>query len=160
MARKKEFEKVANSYIHGFAKKHEVDFEFWVGDEVGGVACFNSEYFFNFDDIRHDIDNNIPKGLISDWQNDTVEYNLHGMKSINFKSYAIGLRYADIQSQGAARLLTAVFESEKLSNAIETLENYLRIVELERSHEEDAVIPERPNIEEAARVLLGYAKDV
>jgi hypothetical protein len=42
--------------------------------------------FFNFDDIRQDINRNLPKGLIIDWLNDCVEAG-HD-KYINYYSYS------------------------------------------------------------------------
>lgn len=87
----KSFIKIANEYIAKFEKKHGYEFSSWVSDEVGGIACFIDQYFFSFDDIRYDIDNNVKKGLIFQWQEDGIE---NGAKdNINFKSYVMGLRF-------------------------------------------------------------------
>jgi hypothetical protein len=85
------FNFVAEKYIQKFEKKHGYEFSSWVSDEVGGIACFIEQYFFSFDDIRYDIDNNVKKGLIFQWQDDGVE---NGAKdNINFRSYVMGARF-------------------------------------------------------------------
>lgn len=94
---KKLNEFVANEYIRKFEKKHDYQFDYWVADEVGGVASFVEQYFFNYDDIRYDINENLPKGLIYDWQEQSVEYAMkEGERTMSFKSYAMGLRYEDL----------------------------------------------------------------
>ncbi len=90
-----EFNIVVEKYINKFVKKHGYEFSNWVSDEVGSIACFIDQYFFNFNDIRYDIDNNIKKVLIFRWQDDGVEDG--GKNNINFKSYIKGLRYEDLK---------------------------------------------------------------
>lgn len=68
-----EFEVVCNKYINVFSKKHDIEFTGWVADEIGEIAVFIEQYFFNFKDIRYDIDNNCPKGAIFEWQEFCVE---------------------------------------------------------------------------------------
>jgi hypothetical protein len=63
------YESICHTYIDIFVKKHGYEFSHWIADEIGDVACFIEQYFFNFNDIRYDIDNNIPKGRIFEWQN-------------------------------------------------------------------------------------------
>lgn len=85
---------VEDQYIHKFCNKHELDFDYC----SGYVYCFG-DYFFNFDEIKYDIDNKLPKHLILNWQNEGVEYamnNQNSSKSINLQSYHKGLRYKDI----------------------------------------------------------------
>jgi len=89
------FNFVVEKYIQKFEKKHGYEFSYWVSDQVGEMACFIEQYYFNFDDIRHDIDNNVKKGLIFQWQDEGVENG--GKDNINFKSYVLGLRYKDLE---------------------------------------------------------------
>ena len=70
---KNKFNKIAEKYIKTFCKRLELDFEFWVGDEVGGIA-FICDYYFNYSDIRYAVDNEISFDYMSDWYYFIVEY--------------------------------------------------------------------------------------
>ena len=97
---KDRYEAVCLEYIKLFCEKQEVDFDGWVGDEIGGVASFVfvGEYYFHLSDIILDIDTNQPKGLILNWQNEGVDFNklTKDTKHINYKSYTMGLRLNQI----------------------------------------------------------------
>ena len=94
-----EYEKICNEYVKRFAKKQGIEFNFWAGDEVGVLAIFNDEYSFILSEIIHDINTGQKKGLILQWQNDTFEehFNSENKKTINYKSYCMGLRYKDLK---------------------------------------------------------------
>lgn len=96
---KAQYEDVCNEYIRRFCEKQEIYFDGWVGDEVGGIASFISQYFFTIDDITLDLNTKQPAGLILDWQSDGVDYNMFNEKTeyINYKSYTMGLRYKDLK---------------------------------------------------------------
>jgi len=84
---------VEDQYVQKFCNKHGLEFDYFGGD----IYCFG-DYFFSFNEIKFDLENKLPKGLIIEWQNDSVEYamnNPHG-KAINLKSYSMGLRYKDL----------------------------------------------------------------
>ena len=95
MTLKEQHEQAVNRYIEKFVKKHGYEFTDWVANEVGGIAVFIEQYYFNFTDIKYDIDNKVKKGLIFQHQDDSVEHHLtvNQVETINFKSYAMGLRY-------------------------------------------------------------------
>lgn len=101
---KKQYEEVCNQYITKFVKKQELDFDGWVGDEVGGIASFSTQYFFNLSDIILDLNTKQPKGLILEWQNNGVENALNTpfSETINYKSYTMGLRNKDLITQKSA----------------------------------------------------------
>ena len=90
---KENYEKAVNAYIDEFCKKQGCYLEYWVSDDIGGIACFGDYAFFNFDEIRHDIDTKQPVGLIFDWIYDSVD---NENKTINYKSYCMGLRFEDV----------------------------------------------------------------
>lgn len=97
-ALKRLYEDVVKIYVDEFSAKQELKFDFWVSDDVGGIA-FLSDYSFNFSDIKYDIDNGCPKGLIISWYNDSVDYAMEddANKTINYHSYYKGLRYEHIK---------------------------------------------------------------
>jgi hypothetical protein len=94
-----QYESICNEYIRRFCEKQDIEFDGWIGDEVGGIASFISQYYFNIDDIVFDIHTEQPVGLILDWQSDGVDYNMFNEtpQHINYKSYTMGLRYEDLK---------------------------------------------------------------
>ena len=68
---KKQYEFVCNAYAKAFAKKHDYQFDSWV--EVGTIACFG-DYFVDFHDIKHDIDNDIPKEKFLEYYDAILDY--------------------------------------------------------------------------------------
>lgn len=96
---KTQYENVCNEYIRRFCEKQDIEFDGWVGNEVGGIAGFASQYFFTIDDIALDMNTKQPIRLILDWQSDGVDYNMFNEtpQNINYKSYTMGLRYEDLK---------------------------------------------------------------
>ena len=89
-----QYEKACNAVVEAFAKKQDLDFDGFVGGEVGGVASFSCQYFFNIDDMVHDLKTDQPVGLILQWQEDGVDAHFNGDETkINYKSYCMGLRW-------------------------------------------------------------------
>ena len=78
-----------------FSKKQDLEFDGWVGNEVGGIASFCMQYFFTMEDMCTDLVSKQKKGFILQWQNEGVEYCLGNKeeKHINYKSYIKGARY-------------------------------------------------------------------
>lgn len=70
---KKKWADVCDEYLRKFCEKHEFDFEtaYWVGDEPGTIA-YVSDLFVGMEDIRYDIDNNVPEDKFLKW----YEYHL------------------------------------------------------------------------------------
>jgi hypothetical protein len=85
----KQYEFSCNEYVKKFSNKHGYEFSGWVGEEVGGIAVFIEQYFFNISDIVYDINHMVAKGKIIEWQ----EYNLQNTESINFRSFIKGYRH-------------------------------------------------------------------
>ena len=85
-----------NKIINKFAKKQDLQFDGWVGDDIGNVSCFCGEYYFNLSDIILDLKTKQPKGFILQWQIEYLEFNvtkeIEQHKNINYKSYTMGLR--------------------------------------------------------------------
>ena len=93
------FESVCDEYMEAFCLKHDLSMYYdWVGKEVGGVVVIG-DYFINFDDIRLDIDKNVPEPCFFNWYHVALDYvNEHGTTEgcANYKtylSYFIGFSY-------------------------------------------------------------------
>ena len=80
---KDRFDKLANTYVQQFCAKHEVESEFWVADRIGETILISGQYL-QLDDIRYDIDNNVPKGKIWDWMQWCSEMSDY---SVSFRNY-------------------------------------------------------------------------
>jgi hypothetical protein len=63
---KEQFESVCNAYAERFCERHDMEFNGWVGDVVGGVA-YCSEYTFNLLDMVWDVNTNQPIMNIVRW---------------------------------------------------------------------------------------------
>lgn len=70
---KVQYNHVCNAYAKAFAKKHDYQFDGWVADEAGTVACFG-DYFFDFKDIKFDIDNEVPKEKFLEYYDASLDY--------------------------------------------------------------------------------------
>lgn len=95
---KSRYEKICSDYIRAFVKKHDYEFSGWVSDEVGGIACFIEQYYFNLNDIVYDVNNDLPVNLIFEWQEYLVDKHFQNQKTgvedvnINLRSYWKGMR--------------------------------------------------------------------
>lgn len=91
----KDYNDICERYLRAFDEKHDLalfesDFkDCWIGGQVGSIADINDMYL-NFDDIRYDIDNNIPAGKIFDWYWNSVDHAEMKVKYMNFESYCKG----------------------------------------------------------------------
>lgn len=90
---RKDLEKIIKAYIYEFEKKHSVELEFAVADDLMGALCFGDN-FFSTNDVIYDVDNKLPLNLIFEWQNAGIAAHFAGnTQTINLQSYARGLRY-------------------------------------------------------------------
>jgi len=79
-------------YTDLFCQKQDCYAEGWIGQMKGGINCF-SDAFLSFEDIRTDLELNVPKGEIFKWYWDNVE----SKHNINYYSYLKGLRVKDLK---------------------------------------------------------------
>lgn len=86
---RKNYEKSCKEIVEAFCKKQGFDFEYWVGDTVGGVASCGSYYFY-LDDIILDLSKKVPTGGIIEWNDSNLDSK---QKYINYKSYIMGMRH-------------------------------------------------------------------
>lgn len=93
MRLKDNLEKATMDIVKAFEKKQEMYFQFFVADDVTGIACFGDVLYFNISDICHDIFTEQPKGLIVEWLEDCLD---NPELTINYQSYCMGLRFKDI----------------------------------------------------------------
>lgn len=85
------YERIVDEYLELFCKKHDVYIDFWVANKKGGIVLI-SDAFFDFEDIRLDIDLEVEKQLIWLWC-----YDNNRKKKISYSSYISGLRVKDLK---------------------------------------------------------------
>lgn len=91
-ARKALWKDVCNEYLEIFCWKHGYTYDkyVWVGDNPGTVANIG-DLFVGMDDIRYDVDNNIPESYFEKWYWKNLEvYELTGCNYMNYPSYCEG----------------------------------------------------------------------
>ncbi|MBS9774741.1 MAG: hypothetical protein KGV59_06255 [Tenacibaculum sp.] len=81
------FKDAVQGLVIAFEEKQDLDFEFWVADDPTGVACFDSTYYFPLGDIFYDLDNEIEKGKIIEYQEYVMELPSNQKDIINYESY-------------------------------------------------------------------------
>lgn len=98
---KTDYNRVCNKIVKIFCKKQDIDFDFWVADQVGEVAIFMNEYSFTMAEIILDLESKQPKGFILEWQRDFLEFNMSRKErlDINYASYIKGLRFKDLDNE-------------------------------------------------------------
>ena len=90
MKLKNKYEKIVNEYLQIFIEKQGFDIEncYWIADRVGEILSVNEQYYFNFDDIRFDVDNNVEAGAILKWQDESLDNYLKKKKyKVNYENY-------------------------------------------------------------------------
>lgn len=87
---KKKYEEICNEYVYTFLKKHDFYEEeydeysefYWVG-EVGTIIEV-ADYFIDFQDIKYDIDNDIPAPIYFKY----YDYSLDSKNpNLNYKTF-------------------------------------------------------------------------
>lgn len=94
MGLRNKLDNVIKEYIRKFEKKHELEFEYAVSDDLMTALCFE-DYFFGINDIIHCEDAKQPKHLILEWHDESVKN--EGL-NINFQSWCMGLRFEQLKS--------------------------------------------------------------
>ena len=74
-------------YVLLFEEKHDLYFEYWVADNDGTVGCFSNEYYIDFNDIRFDLDNEIPEGKFIKWYDESLDLALKEKPIINYENW-------------------------------------------------------------------------
>lgn len=74
----KDYEAICEEIAEIFCEKQEFQFDGWIGDRPGEIACC-SDLYFAMSDIIFDLQNNVKKGKIIKW--------LDTQKSYNYRSF-------------------------------------------------------------------------
>ena len=108
---------VVNDYMEAWCDKHDYQYEedMWVGDDYGGI-CAVGDLFVSFDDVRYDVDNDLPEEIFEDWYWYSLEIEELGCeKNVNLRSYAMGCRpYTEEQLENIRQAKKNVQEAQEI----------------------------------------------
>jgi len=117
---KENYNRACEAYLEDFCEKHGYDYEdnMWVGNHVGWIAEI-ADLYIGLDDIRTDIDNNVPEDEFIKW----YDYSLRlGMLNAHYPNYESWLKNCPIKSE------EEILAMEDLRNKIENLKSDLEIL--------------------------------
>jgi len=82
-------------YMQMFCDKHEIEYDdsYWIGGK--GEVIEIGDMFINFSDVRLDLEQNVTKGIFTNWYWTVLESKL---PHINYASWVKGLRHKDLKS--------------------------------------------------------------
>lgn len=84
-----EYKECCNRYLQMFCEKHGYDCYSWI--DVGRTAEVGG-YEFAFDDIRYDIEQNLPKGKIEEWYDYDAQIRALGLhQALTLKTFCQGV---------------------------------------------------------------------
>ena len=71
---KDSWREVCDAYLLAFCEKHEYDYDdaYWIGDDPGTIACV-ADIFVGMDEMRYDIDADVPEELFLKWYDYSLE---------------------------------------------------------------------------------------
>ena len=125
MILKERYTNICNEYLQRFCIKqgyHYEPDEAWIAGDAGDCATIG-DYVFGFNEIRYDIDNDVPKGKIIAWYDYVLEIHTLGLpNTINYPSYCKGapLPYSKEKIEEIRTLKKQVEQAEKtLKNRID-----------------------------------------
>lgn len=111
---KKNFEDAANGYVEALLAMYEFDafYGYWIANKVGEVYAYGDRHFFNFDDIRYLVDNNVSLDVFEEWEEyclDSFELNL---STPNLQSWVKGCPRASKEEIQRLKNIKKQFEEE------------------------------------------------
>ena len=83
--RYEQLNKAIDKYIKAFEKKHNIKFDYWIS-RTGTIAVCG-DYYFDFNDIRTDLDEDAQERKIFDWYDEELVSNLKQKPFMNYKNY-------------------------------------------------------------------------
>ena len=86
------WKEICNNYLFEFCNKHEYAYEpdCWIAGDPGTIVNIG-DMFVSMENIRYDIDNDVPGHYFENWYWKSLEvYELTGQNYINYKSYCEG----------------------------------------------------------------------
>ena len=101
---------VCGLYAKAFAEKHGIEYNGveWVRNEHGSILCLG-DFFFDFQDIKYDIDHVIDKDEIFRYYDYCLRVDDLGLKVMNYENWCRGCpRISDLDLERIERLKSEI----------------------------------------------------
>ena len=83
-----DYETVVTRYLQLLTVDTEYDFDFWVSDVVGGIACFSRYVYMSLEDIIYCVDHSISIARFDDYQTFVVKEHFRLPEEDQYSDYA------------------------------------------------------------------------
>jgi len=83
---KQDLEDAISVYVAIFCKKHDLSFEGWAGDKSGEIGQFG-DYYFDFSQIRYDLETDQPKDNLIKWYDYSLELAMQQKTFMNYETW-------------------------------------------------------------------------
>ena len=84
---------VCREYVRAFIEKHELDTlnyeDYWINNDPGTIICLNDMYI-DMENLRYDIDNDIPKDKFEEWYWTSVDRAENGLQYLDYPAFCKG----------------------------------------------------------------------
>ena len=111
---------VCNEYLKRFCERHDYAYEpdMWVANEPGTIIEI-ADMFVTMDNIRYDVDNEVPEEKFAQWYWASVDRHMLDLEDINYQSFCKGApwRYSDEELANIQRL------KSKIDNIVHKMNN-------------------------------------
>lgn len=87
------YKEICKDLAERFATKHDLKFDYFIGDRVGETASFSLEYCFSMCDIIFDFESEQESGKAAEWYGYVLDNSPKFDFEINYQSYCKGCRY-------------------------------------------------------------------
>ena len=123
---KRKYEDAIEEYVRLFCEKHKILYPdadiWWVGDEPG-TLLYLIDHYFNFQDIKLDVDSDTRETEIFEWYDYSLVLGELGAKNVTYENWLKGVRpYTPEQLEEIKKLHKKVEEAKKeLLDSINTI---------------------------------------
>lgn len=90
-----QWQEVCNDYLREFCHRHDYTYDpqSWIGspEGIGTIAGITDILFVNMEDLRYDVDNQVPEDKFEKWYWKRTELDELGIEVwLNYRSYCLG----------------------------------------------------------------------
>lgn len=90
-----QWQEICNDYLREFCHRHDYTYDpqYWIGspEGIGTIAWIGDTMLVDMEDLRYDVDNQVPVDKFEKWYWKQLELNELGIEVwLNYRSYCLG----------------------------------------------------------------------